>query len=278
MNNKTFWVIIILCLGLQMPNFGGEKRNFDSEKKHFSSGKRQSWWDWLRSKWEGSSVVSVATAKVKAKALAKTIKLAVRFSGLKSNTVMDIVDLFLAFLEDMEPILSSYRMGSIDKDEAMEKIKEDLFVMINNQLLYPTRSSKINALLKKDEFLQYVNDQEDLLQDACNQLIEEISALDYSATKKAADDAIDARMATIRSAIIRGQSLTEQINELETKIGQKQHFDIPEMQAYLSLYFRLKNKQRVEGKLTKEEKEFQQPWKIEKSKIEKHIISEPSVD
>jgi len=191
---------------------------------------------------------------------------------------MDAIDLLSAFIEDIQPILSSYGLGSIDKDEAIQKIKEDLLLLINNQLLYPTRSSKINVLLKKDEFIQYVDDQDDVLQDACNQLIDEISALDYSASKKAADETIDARMATLRASLIRGQSLTEQINELETKIGQKQHFDIPEMQAYLSLYFRLKNKQRVEGKLTKEEKELQQPWNIETSEIEKRIVSEPEID
>ena len=263
MKNKAF-LVIILCLGLQMPNFASEKK--------------QSWWNWLRAKWEGSKVVSVTTEKAKMKAIAGAMALAVQYSWIESHLIMDGIHLLLALVEDIQTIISSYGLGSIDKDEAIKKIKEDLLLLINNQLLYPTRSSKINALLKKDEFLQYMNDQDDLLQDACNQLIGEISALEYSATKRAADEAIDLRMATLRASIIRGQSLTEQINELETKIGQKQHFDIPEMQAYLSLYFRLKNKQRVEGKLTKEEKELQQPWNIETSEMEKRIVSEPEID
>lgn len=262
MNKKAFSILILLCLSLQMNMI-------------FSA---QGWWDWLRSKWEKSSVATAIIEKAKAKAFAKGRKFAIKYSGMKPNQIMDILDLFWAFTEDIQSIISWYKTGSIDQDEAIETIKNDLFIIVNNQLLYPTRSSKINALLKKDEFLQYIDDQDNLLQDACNKLIEEIVALNYSESKKETDKAIDARLATLKAIIVRGQSITEQIKLLETTIDQKQHFDIPEMQAYLSLYFRLKNKQNVEGKLTKEEKELQQPWNIETSKIEKRIVSEPEVD
>ncbi|HEX4068983.1 MAG TPA: hypothetical protein VHX42_02705 [Candidatus Babeliales bacterium] len=258
---NIIFIIIILILGLQ------RTRSLSSEKK-------QGWWDWFSSKLSASKTTEV----MKQRALIKAIELAAQHSGIESHLIINSMDLLLALKEDISEIILSYLNNSIDQNDAIKKIKEDLLLLINNQLLYPTRSSKINVLLKKDEFLQYVNDQDNLVQDACNQLIKEISNLDYSATKKSADEAIDTRVATLKAAIIHGQSLTEQIHELETKIDQKQHFDIPEMQAYLSFYFRLKNKEKVEGKLTKEEKEIQHPWNIKVSEIEKHTISEPEID
>ena len=80
-------------------------------------------------------------------------------------------------------------------------------------------------------------------------------------------------MATFRAAIIHGQSLAKQIHELDVRLTEQQRFDVPEMQAYLSLYFRLKNKQNVEGKLTKEEKESRRPWAIDENKLEKFTVS-----
>jgi len=247
MNSRTLFIILVLYPGLSI-------------NMAFGSENKQGWLDWFLSKLASSSTVSVAVEKAKAKTIAKGIKLAGEFSGMDFDIITDIFDLFFAFREDIGSIISSYQIGSIDQNEAIEKIKNDLFIIVNNQLLYPTRSSKIHALLKKDEFLQYVNDQDNLVENACNQLIQKISALDYSETKKATDKVIDDKMAILRAAIIHGQSLTEQIQELEKNINQKQHFDIPEMQAYLSMYFRLKNKLNVEGKLTKEEKESRQPW------------------
>lgn len=265
MNGKAFFIVAVFCIGMWL-------------NISFCSENQSDWFGWLRSKLTSARSSKVASI-VQQKALAEAITLASTYAGIESTIITDVVSLFSALLEDIEPIISSYRTGSVDRDEAIRKIKEDVLILINNALLYPTRSSKINALLKKDEFLQYTNDQDDLVQEACNQLIREISAIDYSEAKKTADEAVDAKMATLRAAIIiHGQLLTKQIHELEVKLAQTQHFDIPEMQAYLSLYFRLKNKQKVERKLTIEEKAFQQPWAINESEIEKRIVSEPAVD
>ena len=116
--------------------------------------------------------------------MVEVVNLASAYSGIESQILSDVVNLFLVLIEDIGPIIASYRTGAADRNEAIQKIKGDLLVLVNNPLLYPTRSSKINALLKKDEFLQYVNDQDDLVQESCNQLIQEISAIEYSKTKK----------------------------------------------------------------------------------------------
>jgi hypothetical protein len=258
---KAFFIVIILCVGLGL--------NFSLCSKN-----KQDWFNWFRSKL--ASITSSKTAKVivKKKIMAVPLNLASAYSGIESKMLSDVVTLFLALVEDIGPIIASYRTGSVDRDEAIQKIKADLLLVVNNPLLYPTRSSKINALLKKDEFLQYMNDQDDLVQESCNQLIEEISAIDYATTKKTADKVIDLRLATLK-AMVYGQSLPNQLKTLEAWLKQPIHFDVPQMQAYLSLYFRIKNKQNVEGKLTIEEKTSRPLWGTDEERV---TVTEPSVD
>ncbi|HSC25310.1 MAG TPA: hypothetical protein VLB80_03800 [Candidatus Babeliales bacterium] len=64
-------------------------------------------------------------------------------------------------------------------------------------------------------------------------------------------------------------------------LKQKNGFTIPEMQAYLSVYFRLKNKLAVEDKLSPEEKSSRGSWAreaLETRKSPEVTVSEPSGD
>jgi hypothetical protein len=167
----------------------------------------------------------------------------------------------IALAESIYQAVSYYRFGATSKAEALFQIKDALSLLINDSSLYPTRSSKIHALLKKDEFVQYVTDEYGLVQDACNELIKNINQAPYSEDQKAKDAIIDQKMAEVRKSISNYETLDDQITALE---NQKQNnMDISTMQAYTSVYLRLKNKQAVENKLPEIEKASRQAERSE---------------
>ena len=272
MKNKAF-IIVAGCLIL------ASSINFTSEN--------QSWYDYFRSKWSqltGSRTAQRAVKPLAAASLAYTTQTI--GPGLMIGTGQT---LGLTNWQAESPW--SYRFGYLpiafiwltatiaaikfyrEPISKINKIKEALTIVLSNPLLYPTRSSKLHALLKKDEFLGYIEDKDGLVQEACNELIDEINKAKCTDAQKKADAAIDKQMSEIRNMLKQYVTLDEQINALET---QQYTTNIPAgMQAYLSLYFRLKNKQAVENKLSSKEKASRQSWAQDAEKVR---VSEPTVD
>jgi hypothetical protein len=288
MKNKSFLIVIALCAGLQ-GNISFANNN-------------QSWADYFRSKWAqftSSDTIKVIQEKAKpyvvpmattvssvgigrliaAKKLTLTIPSMVNPVTIKLLTRQNaeiirsggIIGGILALT--IYGIVSYYQQKSITKPDAILQIKETLSLLINNQLLYPTRSSKINALLKKDEFLQSITDEYGLVQEACNELIKEINTIPYSQEQQQKDKAVDTKITEVRNMIMHHATLDEQIKALE-----EQHTtDIPGMEAYLSVYYRLKNKQAVENNLSQEEKASRQTERSELQEARK-FLKERAVD
>jgi hypothetical protein len=273
MKNKLL-LIVAFSLGMQ------SNISFASEPS------TQSWGDWFRSKFaatrqavaEKAPSVGATTAGVMATAgylepalrsiLPRNYLLLAGSFGLIYSTLGLAIDAYI----------SRYQQGSDSKTVTINNIKNDLTIAIANPLLYPTRSSKLHALLKKDEFLQYINDQDGLVEQACNQVIKEINAMPYSNTQKELDKIIDDKMAEARVIIAHGNTLQAKIKLLEDYCKEPlSTFDFPEMQAYLSVYFRLKNKQDVESKLSPEEKASRQTERSELQKA-REFLKMRSVD
>ncbi|HEX4069267.1 MAG TPA: hypothetical protein VHX42_04160 [Candidatus Babeliales bacterium] len=269
MKTKLLLIAIALLIGIQL--------------KMTVSSENQSWYDYLRSKWttlissrlgqltqEKGPMVAAAGLSSKLGSYAGIIPVEyVQWLGISFPVGLVIIGL----VYNIDSIISYYQTGSFSKTDAIIKIKGTLAQAISNATLYPTRSSKIHALLKKDEFLQYINDKHGLVQEACAALSQEVSNLPYSDEQKAKDKTIDTAMDKVKKSIINYETLDDQIAALE---NQKQNnMDIPAMQAYLSIYFRLKNKQAVESKLSLEEKASRQKWATEAEKVR---VSEPQVD
>lgn len=278
MKNKLL-LIVAFSLGMQ------------SNISIASEPSTQSWGDWFRSKFaatrqavaEKAPSVGVTTAGVMATAgylepalrsiLPKNYLLMAGGFGLIYSTLGLAID----------ACISNYKQGSDSKAETINNIKNDLTIVIANPLLYPTRSSKLHALLKKDEFVQYITDEYGLVQEACNELIREINDIPYSQDQKEKDRIIDDKIAEARVIIAYGDTLQAQIKLLEDYCKEPLgSFDIPGMQGYLSVYFRLKNKQDVESKLSPEEKASRQSERFELQKakefLKKRTVSEPEVD
>jgi hypothetical protein len=280
MKNKLllFFITIALCMAIHL------KMNFASEKP--------SWYDYLRSKWtqftssrigqltqEKAPLVAATGLSAKLGSYAGVIPTGyIKWLGISFPVTLVIV----ALVYNIDSIISYYRTGSFNRTDAIIKIKDNLAQVLSNNTLYPTRSSKIHALLKKDEFTQYITDEYGLVQEACNELIGEINKIEYTEAQKKADGIIDQQMSKISNMLKQYVTLEEQIKVLESE---EYSTNILGMQAYLSVYFRLKNKQNVESKLSQEEKASRQAERLEESKFQKARqeynrihVSEPSVD
>lgn len=237
---------------------------------HGAQGPKQSWTDWAWSLMPGRPEETKARVKeilpvsaagaVAGYAAAKTFpKLTERMgsavfdvmienvSSSQLGTAILVLD-FMVYAQIIREMISYYRTGRPSRADAVQAIKDYLRIAIGNLLFYPTRSSKINVLIKKDEFLEYIDDQDDLLQDACSQLISEIDIPDYPNEQE--DRKIDGYISKLKVNIAH-LPLEQQIAELEKIIGTQK--TIEEMRGYLSLYYRLKNKLEVEKRLTPEQ-------------------------
>ncbi len=271
MRNKAFF-IITCCLLL------ASSINFTSEN--------QSWYDYFRSKLAqvtGSSTAKRTMQPLAVASLAYTTQNIGPGLMVSAGQTLGLIQsaaspwtysfgsLPMAFIW-LTATIAAYKLYK-DPINKKNKIKEALTAVLSNPLLYPTRSSKLYAFLKKDEFLGYIEDQDGFVQEACNELIEEINKTRYTDAQKKSDAAIDKQSSEIRNMLKQYVTLDEQINALET---QRYTTHIPaDMQAYLSLYFRLKNKQMVENKLSSKEKASRQSWAQEAEKVR---VSEPTVD
>lgn len=142
---------------------------------------------------------------------------------------------------------------------SIQKIKNALGLLIINPLFYPTRSSKINLLTKKDEFFQYVNDPDrdnpkGVLYQACQQLVEEINAAPYSDEQFEEANKIGAHIAQLKNQLNPLDPLETQIKRLEEM--QNKQDSIIKMRGFLSLYYRMQNQLEVEKKFKLQQQEI----------------------
>lgn len=182
------------------------------------------------------------------------------YAGLVSADFLQSVMSGYAIL-NMGGILLKVIADNIDKANkktedrlvAIQTIKNYLRIaVLYNDAMYPTRSSKIHALLKKEDFLSYVEDKGDILDIACRELIQEMEEGRYSKEKyiqelQDEDDKIDAYMADLRI----NQHMDEAFYTEDKLDHLKGGLQVPveKMQAYLSLYYRLKAQLAVENNL-----------------------------
>jgi hypothetical protein len=238
MKKKLILIVAFVCLTGQ-PN-----SNMCAENK-------QSWADWFRSKFSPRETALAKTAVASAgAALAGQAALSSWRYGIHPiDAGFAIGGIYGIVMQNIiQEILKNYP----NRTDKVRAIKDNLIVAVNNPLLYPTRSSKINVLVKKDEFLAYVNDQDSLLQDACKELSSEINAIVYSDAQYAEDQKIDGYISQLKAKISSWPTVEGQIAALERM--QDQQKTIAQMQGYLSLYFRLKNQLELEKQLTPEQK------------------------
>lgn len=163
--------------------------------------------------------------------------------------------------------VSMIMQSTVNRDEKIDYIGSWIRVVLNNSLLYPTRSSKLHVLLKKDDFLQYARlyGYDDIFDEVCRLLSAEISAATYSQEEKEQDRQIDSYMAGLRQGLMSASDLSQQIEALEA-IQNKQS-SIVAMRGYLSIYYRLKNQLKYEEKLTLEQKQKLYGWRMSNQQV-----------
>lgn len=280
MKNKLllFFVAITLCTAIQL------KISFASEN--------QSWSDYFRSKWTqftkspraqalavaplaysvqkvGPGII-VGTSQILGLTTWANSPWTYSFDNVPTALIWLIatISAIKLYRQPVDTKLTPEELAEQEKHNKINQMKEAVKIIIHNPLLYPTRSSKLHALLQRDEFEQYINDKDGLFQKACNELIEEINKIEYTE----ADKAIDEQMSKIRNMLKQYVTLDEQIKALESK---EYSANIPEgMRAYLSVYYRLTNKQNVENQLSQEEKTSRQAWAKKAAKAKGFLESE----
>lgn len=281
-----------------------------SQSQLIYCAQQQSWGDWFRSKYqqysgtaeeaqkslasgvaamrsrvEKAAAPSVAEYQARAESFDEKIKSSekgvARFATAGGALFNDVISISNIVLDTTANFINDLAKDYITRPQAIAGIKNNLKIAVaDNALLYPTRSSKIHVLLKKDEFLQYApsyfRDENGIFDEACSQLSKEIQdSYTQGLTKaqidaqRAEDSQIDAHVATLRKAIASEKSLEGQIKALE--LIQDQQKSITQMRAYLSLYYRLKNQLEVEKQLAARQQKQVVPEQEEKQTIGKRM-------
>ena len=265
MNKKLMLIAIVCCVGLQ------SNLSMGSEKP---AAKKQTWGEWfsswltygrpneramghLKESLPRTTLALLAGGVVNTQypeavaIVGRVIQKKIRnidsllFGSLYINTIFTLYASFIS------QFLFYYKTGQLSKTDALLEIKNYLRITLGNQLLYPTRSSKVNVLTDKDEFLAYVDDQDGLLNEVCDQLLREIQTADYSEEQQQDDQKIDAHILELKVNIDH-LLLEQQIDALKW-IADRQN-TVEKMRGYLSLYYRLQNKLEVENKRSLKQK------------------------
>jgi hypothetical protein len=247
MKNKSILFVVALCAGLQV-NMGFASQN-------------QSWPDWFWAKFATAKKTAAENPKLEGPLLVGSYALAASrlVPGFENSRIFLGVGIGV-----LVPTLVDFCMklsAKLKTEATKTKIKNVIAQLIDNSVLYPTRSSKFHALLKKDEFLQYIDDKDGLIQEICAELSNEINSVPYG-DQRTLDGVIDKKMAEFRKIIMNHVTLEDQIKALDELLKKQPRLvdDVPTMQAFVSIYFRLKNKQAVESKLSSEERASRQLW------------------
>jgi hypothetical protein len=135
--------------------------------------------------------------------------------------------------------------GEVEKDQTVDDALDNMTyemikAVISDQEAYPTYSTKIHALLKKNEFLNG-DDSDVVVEKACNKLIAELKD---TYIKDSDDDAIDQALGNLRQTLAK-KNEQEQITSLMIK--ETETFS-PEQKAIVSLLRRLQNKLAIDLK------------------------------
>lgn len=232
---------------------------------------KQTWFQWIKSKFftirkpeyikaalkrEASYATQAAVAGASAHAAPTLARIVYYNLGFPIASTLFLGTAFWVFMGNLLLQESLYEVRGGDRAVAVQKIKDVLALMLADNLLYPTRKSKIRVLLNRDDFLKYVKDGQNdnaVLIDACNGLANEVNQI-YSDEQLKAEDEINKHIESLEAQITTFPSLEGQIAALERM--QEQPMTIHEMRAYLSLYYRLKNQLQVEKGLTPEQKKI----------------------
>ena len=162
---------------------------------------------------------------------------------------------------NLHKIVSLFKHGMTTRVEAAMSAKyylDDFF--IKNDVFYPTRSSKINALVKKDEFVDYVYDAHGILQEACEKVLDTLAADNRTEEQRNNESEIDTMISTIKGKISTEYTLEGKLSALDRlKFNE---FSGNLMKAFDSVKFRLQNQLEVEKQLSSEEKASRQSWSI----------------
>lgn len=149
----------------------------------------------------------------------------------------------------MQKVFEYYHKKDITRQAAVSQIKDLIFLKLADSLTYPTRSTKLHALLKKNEFLvEKVEDADGLLAQACSDLSKQLVAIPYSFTEKEKDNAIDRQLSLLREKLVNITSLDSQLETISTEdiTNVLEQLGDPLIQAKLSLVRRLQQQKLVE--------------------------------
>lgn len=163
-------------------------------------------------------------------------------------------------------IINIYQEGGINYRNAVQQTRYTLVQMLSNAWAYPTPSSKIHALLKKNEwyfpdFLEQAlqKDTSGIIDKACKELGRDINNSKISPQQEAINSAIDNEMTVIRQQLIMIPNLQERISQMEQKQSVKTFlalFNDPQSRAEIALYLRSEAQrvaERESGQLQSEE-------------------------
>jgi len=143
-------------------------------------------------------------------------------------------------------VIAYYKNKNSDKTSAVNNIKDLLLVALADSTAYPTRSSKLHALMKKNEFLipgvtAEEIDVDGIFNQACSEVSRVIVGLPYSQEKKDMDREIGKHISQLNEKLQQFPTLQGKIDFIDTQLTSDQlHMKGPETRAYLSVYSRLK--------------------------------------
>ncbi len=148
----------------------------------------------------------------------------------------------------MQKVFEYYHNKDITRQAAVSQIKDLIFLKLADSLTYPTRSTKLHALLKKNEFLVGVEDADGLFAQACSDLSKQLAAIPYSLAERKKDNAIDRQLSLLRTQLVNITSLDSQLAKISTEdiTNVLNQLEDPEIQAKLSLVRRLQQQKLVE--------------------------------
>ena len=138
-----------------------------------------------------------------------------------------------------------------DRLAAIEQVKTLISMQIASPLTYPTRSTKLHALLKKNEFLVDMKDVDGIVAQACSELSKQFTAIEYSDRQRAKDSLVDAELGSLRKRFVQKEITTidGQIAEASKDVSDiLTMLERPNVKAALSTVLRLQQQKLVEAK------------------------------
>ena len=140
-----------------------------------------------------------------------------------------------------------------EREKQVNRVALKMWGLISENDLFPTRSSKINLLLKKDEFVDYIDDKEGIIDQATKQLIAKyFEEDDRTLEQKEKEEKIDTYVSSLKGRLF-GLPLKDQVDLLKNESPKRS--TIAEIDGYNSLVGRLENKLAVENRLSPQQRE-----------------------